>query len=119
MLPGGTARPRASLCTRDCNYQDVGRLDPRLRGHTPPGRGRGPHFERDDGQRTREVYAARDLRTNGRDWHCRCSLETSRTAEGLNSKIQWIRYTARGFRNRENFKTAIYFHCGGLDLYPH
>src|SRR5712692_4997672 len=44
---------------------------------------------------------------------------TNATAEGLNSKIQWIRYTARGFRNRENFKTAIYFHCGGLDLYPH
>jgi len=21
-------------------------------------------------------------------------------------------------RNRQNFKTAIYFHCGGLDLYP-
>jgi transposase len=44
---------------------------------------------------------------------------TNATAEGLNSKIQWIRYTARGFRNRENFKTAIYFHCGALDLYPH
>jgi transposase len=44
---------------------------------------------------------------------------TNATAEGLNSKIQWIRYTARGFRNRENFKTGIYFHCGGLDLYPH
>src|SRR5437870_13415405 len=44
---------------------------------------------------------------------------TNATAEGLNSKIQCIRYTARGFRNRENFKTAIYFHCGGLDLYPH
>jgi transposase len=26
--------------------------------------------------------------------------------------------TARGFRNADNFKTAIYFHCGGLDLYP-
>ncbi len=25
---------------------------------------------------------------------------------------------AYGFRNREHFKTAIYFHCGGLDLYP-
>jgi len=25
---------------------------------------------------------------------------------------------ACGFRNIENFKTAIYFHCGGLDLYP-
>jgi transposase len=44
---------------------------------------------------------------------------TNATSEGLNSKIQWVRYTARGFRNRENFKTAIYFHCGGLDLYPH
>jgi len=44
---------------------------------------------------------------------------TNATAEGLNSTIQWIRYTARGFRNRENFKTAIYFHCGKLDLYPH
>jgi hypothetical protein len=44
---------------------------------------------------------------------------TNATAEGLNSTIQCIRYTARGFRNRENFKTAIYFHCGKLDLYPH
>jgi transposase len=44
---------------------------------------------------------------------------TNATAEALNSKIQWIKYTARGFRNRENFKTAIYFHCGGLNLYPH
>ena len=39
-------------------------------------------------------------------------------AEGLNSVIQWIKYTARGFRNRERFRNAIYFHLGGLDLYP-
>jgi transposase len=39
-------------------------------------------------------------------------------AEGLNSRIQAIRVTARGFRNREHLKTAIYFHCGGLKLYP-
>ncbi len=25
----------------------------------------------------------------------------------------------RGFRNREEFTTAILFHCQGLDLYPH
>jgi hypothetical protein len=25
---------------------------------------------------------------------------------------------ARGFRNKTNFVTAIYFHCGGLDLMP-
>lgn len=38
--------------------------------------------------------------------------------EGLNSKIQTVKKMAYGFRNRENFKTAIYFHCGGLNLYP-
>ncbi len=40
------------------------------------------------------------------------------TSEGLNSKIQKIKAMACGFRNKENFKTAIYFHCGGLELYP-
>jgi transposase len=43
---------------------------------------------------------------------------TSATAEGLNSRIQALRFAARGYRNREHFKTAIYFHLGGLDLYP-
>ena len=43
---------------------------------------------------------------------------TNAMAEGINSVIQWIKYTARGFRNRENFKTAILFHLGGLNLYP-
>ena len=32
--------------------------------------------------------------------------------EALNSKIQWIKYTARGFRSREGYRRAIYFHCG-------
>jgi transposase len=40
------------------------------------------------------------------------------TAEGLNSKIQTVKEMACGFRNREHYKIAIYFHCGGLDLYP-
>lgn len=39
-------------------------------------------------------------------------------AEGLNSKIQMVKEMACGFRNREHYKKAIYFHCGGLDLYP-
>jgi transposase len=43
---------------------------------------------------------------------------TNAGAEGLNSRIQAIRVSARGYRNRQNFKTAIWFHCGGLDLYP-
>jgi transposase len=44
---------------------------------------------------------------------------TNAGLEGVNAVIQWVKTTARGFRNAEHFKTAIYFHCGGLDLYPH
>lgn len=44
---------------------------------------------------------------------------TNAGVEAINSAIQWVKKTARGFRNVEHFKTAIYFHCGGLDLYPH
>ena len=43
---------------------------------------------------------------------------TNAASESLNAKIQWIKYTARGFRNKQNFINAIYFHCGGLDLAP-
>jgi transposase len=43
---------------------------------------------------------------------------TNAVSESMNSKIQWVKYTARGFRNRDSFITAIYFHCGGLDLAP-
>jgi hypothetical protein len=48
--------------------------------------------------------------------------------ESTASPMQWPRESiARscrsngdfgGYRNRENFKTAIYFYCGGLDLHP-
>jgi transposase len=43
---------------------------------------------------------------------------TNAASESLNSKIQWVKYTARGFRNFQNFVNAIYFHCGDLDLSP-
>jgi transposase len=43
---------------------------------------------------------------------------TNGVAEGLNSKIMSIKRKAAGFRNPQHFTTAIYFHCGGLDLYP-
>lgn len=44
---------------------------------------------------------------------------TNATSEGINSKIQIIKAEARGFRNFENYRTAILFHCGGLNLAPH
>jgi transposase len=43
---------------------------------------------------------------------------TNAASESINSKIQWVKYTARGFRNKHNFIHAIYFHCGGLELAP-
>jgi transposase len=43
---------------------------------------------------------------------------TNAGAEAMNARIQSVKSRAFGFRNRERFRTAIYFHCGGLDLYP-
>ena len=43
---------------------------------------------------------------------------TNAMAEGINTKIQWIKRQARGFRNATRFRNAIYFHLGDLDLYP-
>ena len=43
---------------------------------------------------------------------------TNAVPEGINSKIMAIKRRVGGYRNIENVKTAIYFYCGGLDLYP-
>lgn len=43
---------------------------------------------------------------------------TNSAAEGINSRIMAIKRRACGYRNREHFKTVIYFFCGGLDLHP-
>jgi transposase len=43
---------------------------------------------------------------------------TNAVSEALNSTIQTIKKMACGFRNRNHFKIAIYFHCGGLNLLP-
>ena len=43
---------------------------------------------------------------------------TNARLEGINSVIQWLKKSARGYRSRDRFRTAIYFHLGGLDLYP-
>ena len=43
---------------------------------------------------------------------------TNAAAEGLNAQIQIIKANARGFRMWENFRIAILFFLGKLDLYP-
>jgi transposase len=90
----------------------------------------------------RSIYWARRFFASWKNWVDRCKLSsmkrvcamiyqrldnvltycrhpiTNGVAEGLNSKIMSIKRRAGGFRNIENFKTAIYFHCGGLSLHP-
>ena len=43
---------------------------------------------------------------------------TNGPMEGLNNKIQGLIKKAYGYRNKKRFITDIFFHLGGLDLYP-
>ena len=43
---------------------------------------------------------------------------TNAVTEGLNSKIQCLKANARGFRRFANYRNAILFHCGKLDMMP-
>jgi len=44
---------------------------------------------------------------------------TNAMAERLNGKIQELKTVARGYRTFTNFRSAILFFNGGLNLYPH
>lgn len=65
------------------------------------------------------IYAARTLRRHlpGLMTYFAHRV-TNAVSEGINSKIQTIKKRAYGFRNAANFEAAIFFHCGGLQLYP-
>ena len=43
---------------------------------------------------------------------------TNARSEATNAKIRRIKRLGGGYRNRERFRNAIYFHLGGIDLYP-
>ncbi len=43
---------------------------------------------------------------------------TNGSSESINSRIKMIKIRSRGFRNKARYRNAIYFHLGGLDLYP-
>jgi len=45
-------------------------------------------------------------------WAVRCRLDP------IKKVAKMIKVRSRGFRNKERFANAIYFHLGGLDLYP-
>ena len=43
---------------------------------------------------------------------------TNAAAEGMNAQIQLLKANARGYWNFTQYRIAILFHCGKLDLYP-
>lgn len=43
---------------------------------------------------------------------------TNACAESMNARIQEIKSAARGFRNFENYRIAILFYCGKLEMKP-
>lgn len=43
---------------------------------------------------------------------------TNAKSESINSRIETLKRLARGYRNLDNLKIAIFFHLGGLELYP-
>lgn len=47
-----------------------------------------------------------------------CHSHSNAFAERMNGSIQEIKTIAKGFRNVENFRIAILFHCGKLNLNP-
>ena len=49
--------------------------------------------------------------------HCTHKI-TNAVTEGLNSKIQSVKASARGFRTFAHYRTAILFFCGKLTMHP-
>lgn len=43
---------------------------------------------------------------------------TNSRAEQVNSKIQQLKSISKGYRNFDNFRNAILFYFGKLNLYP-
>jgi len=38
-------------------------------------------------------------------------------SEEMNARIQWLKKSACGFRDRRRFRNAILFHLGGLEIH--
>ena len=49
--------------------------------------------------------------------HCAHNISNAVT-EGLNSKIQFVKASARGFRTFAHYRIAILFYCGKLEMQP-
>jgi transposase len=63
--------------------------------------------------------AARMVKSHLEGILCAVMSGTSNSsAENINGRVQKVKHMAHGFRNPRRFHEAIYFHFGGLNLYP-
>ena len=46
-----------------------------------------------------------------------CHEQSNARTERLNGKIQEVKTIVKGYRKFENFRSAILYFCGGLDIY--
>lgn len=68
-----------------------------------------------------ELTKVADMFSNHITGVCNALVESASNAmaERLNGKIQIIKTIGRGYRTFQNFRSAILFFLGGLNLYPH
>ncbi|MBL4745623.1 MAG: ISL3 family transposase [Flavobacteriaceae bacterium] len=69
----------------------------------------------------KEIIKVARMFNNHIEGVCNAMVETASNAmaERLNGKIQEIKSIGKGYRTFVNFRSAILFFNGGLDLYPH
>lgn len=68
----------------------------------------------------KEVIKVAEMFNNHLEGVCNALVESfsNAMAERLNGKIQEVKSVGRGYRTFKNFRSAILFFFGGLNLYP-
>jgi transposase len=69
----------------------------------------------------KEVIKAAKMFNNHLEGVCNALVESfsNAMAERVNGKIHEVKSVGRGYRTFRNFRSAILFFHGGLNLYPH
>ncbi|MXX97499.1 MAG: ISL3 family transposase [Rhodothermaceae bacterium] len=77
-------------------------------------------LERVNEEAVQEVLQIAEMFERHRDGVCNalCHEQSNARAERINGKIQEVKTVGRGYRTFKNFRSAILFFHGGLDLYP-
>ena len=118
LVPLGHKNHRASFNEPSCRYPGYGWVcHPTVRPRSKK-LGDSPRVLGDSYQNGADEKTSAELEGANRQHGDLLHGITNAEAEGINSKIMLIKRRAGGYRNIENFKTAVLLYCGGLDLDP-